>query len=89
MIAFKDFVPTASTTGGFFAQAQYEMLEQTVRRANDWIKASQKKIVNVETVVLPNIHLPYEDGSTDPELRSSGDMGTHWHQFVRVWYEDE
>ena len=87
MIAFKDFVPTASTTGGFFSQAQYERLEQTVRRANDWIKASQKKIVNVETVVLPNIHLPYEDGSTDPELRTS--EGGNWHQFIRVWYEDE
>ena len=41
-------------------------------------------IVTVETVVLPNLW--DEEGSEDPEITTSGDMMSTWHQFVRVWY---
>jgi hypothetical protein len=42
--------------------------------------------VTLETVVLPNIWHPYEEGSSDPSLRASGEMSTSWHQFLRCWY---
>ena len=42
--------------------------------------------VTLETVVLPNIWHPYEEGTSDPSLRASGEMSSTWHQFLRCWY---
>jgi hypothetical protein len=61
-------------------------MEAAVAAANSWIKEYDIKIVNVETVVLPNIWSRYEEGPTDVALGTSGEMPSHWHQFVRVWY---
>ena len=49
---------------------------------------SHPDVLNVETVVLPNIWSPYEEGSADVALGTSGEMPSHWHQFIRCWYED-
>ncbi len=88
MILFKDFVPEQVATGKFFGSAhQYEAFEDAVARANDWITTSNSKVLNVETVALPNIHA--QGGSTAPELTTSGGVLTTWHQFVRVWYYAE
>ena len=86
MLRFKDFVPEQRDPPGFFARADYELFESTVNRASAWIEASHIEPIHVETVVLPNIHEAAETGSTDPDLRSSGEMSTYWHQIVRVWY---
>jgi hypothetical protein len=45
-------------------------------------------VLNVETVVLPNIWSRFEEGSRDPALGISGDSPSHWHQFIRVWFEE-
>ena len=87
MIQFKDFVPQQRTPPGFFSRADYEEFEATVERANHWIGSANVRVINVETVVLPNIHNAGEDGSTDPDLRAAGEVSTNWHQIVRVWYE--
>ena len=84
MIRFKDFAPEETAAAGFFSAAQYEILEETVDRANDWIVQTGVIVLNVETVVLPNLHR--EDGTTDTEIRTSGDMSSYWFQFVRVRY---
>ena len=82
-VAYQDFAPEI-TRSGFFTR-DIEPLSDCLRRANDWINTVNPRIINVETVVLPNIWS--EDGSEDTELRTSGDMLSSWHQFVRVWYE--
>jgi len=64
-------------------------MEAALVAANAWIKESHITIVNVETVVLPNIWSRYEEGTTDVALGTSGEMPSHWHQFVRVWYQSE
>ena len=54
-----------------------------------WINSNPNiAIMNVETVVLPNIHRYSEGGSTDPELTVSQTDGqkARWNQFFRVWY---
>jgi len=86
-IAFKDFAPEVTKHAGIFSPATYEQLQQTVDRANAWIKAEAVSLMNIETVVLPNIHSPSEEGTTDPDVRTSGDFASHWHQFIRVWYQ--
>lgn len=85
-IAFKDFTPTIEKKG-FFSTATYESLQDCLQRANQWIEADNPNIISVETVVLPNLWNIGEKGSEDPELNTSVNMMSSWHQFVRVWYE--
>lgn len=87
MIAFIDFVPEQMSPGGLLVPAEFESFEAAVAEANRWIAEKNVRILGVETVVLPNLHSRHEEGSTDPALRTHGDMPSSWHQFVRVWYE--
>lgn len=98
MLAFLDFVPQAQTE----TKTQWNL--HTVHRvesrsftdavvaANAWIQQYGIKVLQFETVVLPNVWAPGEEGSTDGSLavQDTGDHNTrvsHWHQFLRVWYE--
>jgi superfamily I DNA/RNA helicase len=86
MIQFRDFVPEMLAAPALFKAGEYESMEAALAAANAWIKESDIQIVNIETVVLPNIWSRYEEGTTDVALGTSGEMPSHWHQFVRVWY---
>ena len=86
MIGFQDFAPRQTVPAGFLRPAQHEMLQEALAVANGWIAQNNVQVINVETVVLPNIYHPGEQGSTDPELRISGEMSSYWYQIVRVWY---
>ena len=85
-IAFKDFAPNCDKKG-FFSKTTYEPIQDCLQRANQWIEMENPKLISVETVVLPNLWDRGEEGSEDPELTTSGDMMSSWHQFVRVWFE--
>jgi hypothetical protein len=87
MIRFRDFVPTMLAAPGIFKSGEYESLDEAVAMANQWIKEDGIRVINFETVVLPNIWSRYEEGSEDVALGTSGEMPSHWHQFLRVWYE--
>jgi hypothetical protein len=84
-IAYKDFFP-AVLKSGFFS-TEHEALPATVARANDWIAESGVGLINVETVILPNVK-GVEDAS-QVGIRTSGEVGSYWYQIVRVWYEVE
>jgi hypothetical protein len=86
MIAYEDFVPKVLNPGHLFQSAVYEDFDHAVESANKWILAEQIDVVNVETVVLPNVHSSQEEGSNDPAILSYGEFNTLWHQFIRVWY---
>jgi hypothetical protein len=86
MLHHRDFVPQMRDPGGFFTAAEYDSFDAAVSAAGQWIDTTGVDVVTVETVVLPNIHRAGEEGSGDPALRSSGEMSSSWHQFVRVWY---
>lgn len=85
MLQFKDFAPAELTPPGFFNLGVYAALDDAVAEANAWITETGAKVMNVETVVLPNIHMAHEEGTTDPQINTS--ERTSWHQFVRVWYQ--
>jgi hypothetical protein len=87
VIAYHDFVPRVKDRGGFLRPAQFETLRASIFEANRWIKERNIRVFNVETVVLPNLHQAHEEGSEDVSLRTSGEMGATWHQFIRVWFE--
>ena len=87
MIGFMDFAPRMVRPGALFKLAEYEALQHAVAAANQWVRQFGVTVLNVETVVLPNIDRSGEEGSTDPHLVTSGEMRSEWFQVVRVWYE--
>lgn len=84
MIQFRDFAPALLKAGWF--TNKYESLRQSVDDANAWIAKGGIDVVNVETVVLPNIWDEGENGTKDVELTTANNTSPTWHQFIRVWY---
>lgn len=89
MLCYRDFVPQQKRPPGFFRQGEHESFDMAVQAANDWLVVQQVKLVNLETVVLPNIWNRWEEGSSDASLATGGDHPSHWHQVLRVWYIDK
>ena len=86
MIEYRDFVPRMMTPAGYLGQPEFETLQQALEGANKCIGEDAIEVVSIETVVLPNVHHPLEDGSEDGSIRQDDDWVTMWNQFIRVWY---
>lgn len=86
MIAYQDFVPKQLKPPGFLTPAVHEPFDAAVAAANAWLRQYHVRVINIETVVLPNIFSRFEEGSADSSLGTSGESPSHWHQFLRVWY---
>lgn len=95
MLAYQDFVPpfrVVTPEGLFAAQLDREStFAAAVAAAGAWIREHGIRPLQLETVVLPNLHVRGERGTQDVSIKvdESGDYYTHsrWHQFLRVWYE--
>ena len=87
MIRYHDFIPQRTAQPGFLKPAEYEPLDVALADANEWIKENDVRVLNVETVVLPNIWSRFEEGTHDPALATSGESPSYWYQVIRVWYE--
>ncbi len=92
MIAFRDFVPRQVRAphlglNASAVQGEYEPLQSALEEANRWIAEAGVKVLNVETVLLPNLWSTYEHGSADPVL-GAPNAAPLWYQVIRVWYED-
>ncbi len=87
MIEYRDFIPQQTEGPGFFSTARYESFDAALDSANEFVSSQSARILNVETVVLPNVWNADEGGTTDASIRTSGDVSSTWHQFIRVWYE--
>lgn len=72
--------------GKWFKGSTYETFDAAVAAANQWVTAEAVTVVQVETVVLPNIGAPGEEGSADGSISTVSGWAS-WHQFVRVWYK--
>jgi hypothetical protein len=81
MIVYQDFV--APKTGvSFYQGSTYETFSAAVAAANEWVRENAVRVINVETVVLPDIFR--DENGTDHTARRPDAI---WFQFVRVWYE--
>jgi hypothetical protein len=83
-LAFEDFYPQQTERPGLFTGGKFESFEGAVRAANEWVDKSGIHLLNVETVVLPNMWRSGEEGTVDAQLPTHG--LAQWYQFVRVWY---
>lgn len=85
----KDFVPEKSK-GSLFKTGKIQSFQETLATANEWIAQNKNiRVLNVETIVLPNIHESDEEGSQDTELWTGGESSSHWYQLLRVWYSED
>lgn len=89
MIQCKDFVPKMIAAPRLFKPGEYESFDAALAAANDWIKQQEIQLISIETVVLPNIWSRFEEGTTDVALGTSGEMPSHWHQFIRCWFRTD
>ena len=87
MLKYKDFVPRQISRPGFFADGEHESFDEAVEAANRWLASNNVTLVNLETVVLPNIWREWEEGSMDASIGTSTDLVSRWHQFLRCWYQ--
>ena len=88
MIKCKDFVPEIIKKGGFFTIAKAQESQACLDQANEWISNHQIEVINIETVVLPNIHDELEEGSMDTNLDTLSDTSSSWNQFIRIWFRE-
>ena len=85
-VQYQDFLPGETPRSGIFGGVDFSDFDSCVAAMNHWLERNPVKVVNFETVTLPNIHSAQEDGSTDTELLASNH--TMWYQFVRLWYSE-
>ena len=88
MLRYRDFVPRMLEAPGLFKSGEYESFDDALAAANQWLQEIGIRLHHIETVVLPNIWSRWEEGSNDVAIGTSGEMPSHWHQFIRCWYED-
>lgn len=86
-IQFRDFTPTSMEHKALiFSTTTYACLDSALEKANQWIQEHEIDLINVETVLLPEIG---GDDTTDTHMTTSGEMMSSWYQFIRVWYNTE
>ncbi len=90
MLRFKDFVPNLVQAGGFFQSERYEPTENCLTRMNNWIDDNNINVMNIETVVLPNIFSSSPARTDAPAFNQHYAGGTtgvnRYHPVFRVWY---
>ncbi|WP_370089855.1 hypothetical protein [Ekhidna sp.] len=88
MIKHIDFTPKVTKKGGLFKSTEIETFTDIVTSMNEWTTDSGHEIINIETVLLPNIHDSDEEGSEDTMLGTGRESSSHWYQLIRVWYKE-
>lgn len=66
-------------------KTDYESFEEVLATANAWIRDHKIEVLNIETVVLPNMWR--EVGQTRICTISVVLGNSYWYQFLRVWYK--
>ncbi len=89
MIRYRDFAPRRIKRGMLHSD-DYESFDAAVAAANVWIADAKPRIVNAETVVLPNISPDDGDRTIDGRVETEEAMTSinEWYQFVRIWYDE-
>ena len=88
MFNYRDFWPRQLKRGGLVKKAQWQPFEMAMKKANAWVKKEGVKVINIETVVLPNVW-ESDLGPEDAKFNTYTDSECIWYQVVRVWYEEK
>ena len=75
IIHYKDFSPSAVEHKVF--STEYESFSEVVAHANEWIRDSGVTVLNVETVVLPNLQEIKDKSQVVTIMKHSGSYMFH------------
>ena len=82
MIAFCDFIPQRQS------KREWENFHELVSRVNRWIEQQHIDVLNIETVLVPNLPVDTAESRwVRSDLSVSITLSTY--QIVRVWYRQE
>jgi len=82
-----DFVAEETDAEAFFKASTHESFSAAKSKMNAWLSTDNVEVINVETVVLPSLHSPHEEGSEDVAINVKSEFVTTYSQFIRVWYK--
>jgi hypothetical protein len=86
-IHFIDFVPQITETK-FFGGDKYESIDKCLERANEWIRKNyNREVINVETVVLPEIYHKKAADTKVVKTVTTGGSIVRTFQVIRIWYK--
>lgn len=83
-IEFRDFAPAFAKSRVIGEPGLCDDFASAVEAANQWIHDQQIDVVNIETVLLPDMHA--RGGTGEGQLFVSTVSGGYWYQFVRIWF---
>lgn len=86
MLKMKDFIPQSLKPAGLFSPRTYENLSAAATAASEWLQSSGAKLVQIETVLVPNPRMAETDPTDVTRFTASSDAS--WVQFIRVWYSE-
>ncbi|MCK6474537.1 MAG: hypothetical protein L6R28_22700 [Planctomycetes bacterium] len=86
MFDYRDFHPEVIQFDGWLTREHTAAFETAMKEANAWVEEHEVEVINIETVVLPNIHESDEEGSEDGSLWTGGESSSTWNQVLRVWF---
>lgn len=90
MIKFIDFTLNIISPGALFTAPKFESKEEALLRMNAWIEENEISVLNIETLMMPNLDLGVSDAKTeDTYYLTKGGQGQKdkWFQIFRVWYQ--
>lgn len=78
-----DFVAN-SLSKGILSVPKYESFAEAKAKMNEWIDGNDIEVINIETVVLPEINSKEKSENVGVQHIANPYMT----QFIRVWYRD-
>lgn len=88
MIKHKDFAIKRIRPATWSKPPKFEPMEETILRVNGWIEQHEHLVLNVETIVLPNVAqggLQIYKGAY--KTTEEADAVNWWYQIFRVCYQ--
>ena len=88
MIKYKDFSPEITRANILGAVKESDSFELVVKQVNIWVGSNPIKVINIETILFPNLHLQPKMADLENGVMTVG-QGHNIFQCVRVWYEEK
>ena len=86
-LQYKDFSPSAVEHK--VLSTEYENFPEVVAHANEWIRNSGVTVLNVETVLLPNLQNLKDTLQVIQSVSGTVMNSSYLFQVVRVWYDSD
>ena len=86
-LEYQDFSPSAVEHK--VLSTEYENFSEVVAHANDWIRDSGVTVLNVETILLPNLQNLKDTLQVIQSVSGTVMNSSYLFQVLRVWYDSD